>query len=138
MPDTCKWGGGPYAGTILLYLQEVAVNKILSKAEWDSLPDFSILDQGVTDETVDVCEPALLHCMHNPDRFSKFAFRMGKYRYFDMSDLDLTNVRDFATYVALTSNNQGKGGERALATLKETLGGKTWTEYCSEEESTSP
>ena len=27
MPDKCQWGGGPYAGTLLLYLQEIAVNK---------------------------------------------------------------------------------------------------------------
>ena len=130
MPDSCQWGGGPYAGTILLYLQEVAVNKILTRAEWDSLPSSSTLDQGVTEQTVSVCQPALLHCMHNPDRFSKFAFRTGKYRDFDMTNLDLTNVRDYATYVALTANNQGKGGERAMTRLKEELGGKTWTEYC--------
>ena len=30
MPDTCQWGGGPYAGTLLLYLQEIAVNKLVS------------------------------------------------------------------------------------------------------------
>ena len=114
MPNSCQWGGGPYAGTLLLYLQEVAVNMILTQAEWESLPpSISILDQGVTSQTVSVCEPALLHCMHNPDRFSKFAFRTGKYRDFDLADLDLTNVRDFATYVALTANSQGRGGERA-------------------------
>ena len=134
MPDTCQWGGGPYAGTILLYLQEIAVNKILTQAEWDSLsPDSSILDEGVTDETMNVCEPALLHCMHNAERFSKFAFKLGQYRDFDMAGLDLTNVRDYATYVALTANNQGKGGEKALATLKKELGGKTWSEYCFED-----
>ena len=27
LPKTCEWGGGPYAGTMLLYLQEIAVNK---------------------------------------------------------------------------------------------------------------
>ena len=27
LPDFCQWGGGPYAGTLLLYLQEIAVNK---------------------------------------------------------------------------------------------------------------
>ena len=132
MPDTCQWGGGPYAGTMLLYLQEVAVNKILSQAEWDSLPS-GLLDQGVADQARTVCQPALLHCMHNAERFSKFAFKLGQYRDFDMAGLDLTNVRDFATYVALTANNQGKGGEKALATLKKELGGKTWSEYCFEE-----
>ena len=62
MPDTCQWGGGPYAGTMLLYLQEVAVNKILTQAEWDSLPS-GVLDQGVVSTTLSVCQPALLHCM---------------------------------------------------------------------------
>ena len=27
LPSTCGWGGGPYVGTLLLYLQEIAVNK---------------------------------------------------------------------------------------------------------------
>ena len=130
MPDSCQWGGGPYAGTMLLYLQEVAVNKVLSQAEWDSLPS-GLLDQGVADQSRSVCQPALLHCMHNPDLFSKLAFGMGKYRDFDMADLDLTKVRDYATYIALTANSQGKGGEKALERLKLTMAGRSWVEYCS-------
>ena len=27
MPDDCQWGSGPYAGALLLYLQEIAINK---------------------------------------------------------------------------------------------------------------
>ena len=27
MPKDCEWGGGPYAGVLLLYLQEIAINK---------------------------------------------------------------------------------------------------------------
>ena len=27
LPKECSWGYGPYAGTMLLYLQEIAVNK---------------------------------------------------------------------------------------------------------------
>ena len=27
LPDTCQWGGGPYAGTLSMYLQEIAINK---------------------------------------------------------------------------------------------------------------
>ena len=49
IPDSCQWGGGPYAGTLLLYLQEVAVNMILTQAEWDSSP-LGLLDHGVTDK----------------------------------------------------------------------------------------
>ena len=131
MPDSCQWGGGPYAGTMLLYLQEVAVNMILTQAEWDSLPS-GLLDQGVADQSRSVCQPALLHCMHNAELFSKFAFGMGKYIDLDMAELDLTNVRDFATYLALTANSQGKGGERALARLRESLGEKSWAQHCSQ------
>ena len=131
MPDTCQWGGGPYAGTMLLYLQEVAVNMILTQAEWDSLPS-GLLDQGVNDQTRSVCQPALLHCMHNPELFSKLAFEIGKYTDLDMAELDLTKVRDYATYLALTANSQGKGGERALARLRESLGEKSWAQHCSQ------
>ena len=49
-----------------------------------------------------------------------------------MADLDLTKVRDFATYIALTANSQGKGGEAAMARLREKLGEKSWAEYCTE------
>ena len=130
MPDSCQWGGGPYAPTMLLYLQEVAVNMILTQAEWDSLPS-GLLDQGVNDQTRSVCQPALLHCMHNPELFSKLAFEIGKYTDLDMAELDLTVVRDYATYIALTANSQGKGGEKALARLREKLGEKSWAEHCS-------
>ena len=27
LPESCTWGKGPYAGTLLLYLQEISVNK---------------------------------------------------------------------------------------------------------------
>ena len=114
---------------MLLYLQEVAVNKILSQAEWESQPS-GLLDQGVADQKRSVCQPALLHCMHNAELFSKLAFGMGKYVDLDMAELDLTKVRDFATYLALTANSQGRGGERALARLREKLGEKRWAEYC--------
>ena len=131
MPDSCQWGGGPYAGTMLLYLQEVAVNMILTQAEWDSLPS-GLLDQRVADKTRSVCQPALLHCYHHDELFSKFAFGMGKYIDLDMAELDLTKVRDYATYIALTANSQGKGGETALARLRESLGEKSWAQHCSQ------
>ena len=131
MPDSCQWGGGPYAGTMLLYLQEVAVNMILTQAEWDSLPS-GLLDQGVADQSRSVCQPALLHCYHHDRLFSKFAFGMGKYIDLDMAELDLTKVRDYATYLALTANSQGKGGETALARLRESLGENSWAQHCSQ------
>ena len=65
MPDSCQWGGGPYAGTMLLYLQEVAVNMILTQAEWDGLPS-GLLDQRVADQSRSVCQPALLHSLLSP------------------------------------------------------------------------
>ena len=27
LPKECTWGFGPYAGTMLLYLQEIAINR---------------------------------------------------------------------------------------------------------------
>ena len=91
LPPHCQWGGGPYAGTLLLYLQEIAVNHLLTQQEWDSLPP-RLLDQGVRDES-SVCGPALLHCYHHDERFSKFAFARGEYRDLDLSKLDITKVK---------------------------------------------
>ena len=62
LPKECTWGFGPYAGTMLLYLQEIAINRVLSPQEWEALPG-GLLDQGVTDTGRSVCGVALLHCM---------------------------------------------------------------------------
>ena len=81
LPKECTWGFGPYAGTMLLYLQEIAINRcvllpgpaltrpdpapvcrVLSQQEWEGLPG-GLLDQGVTDTGRSVCGVALLHCM---------------------------------------------------------------------------
>ena len=55
---------------------------------------------------------------------------MGKYQDFDMSALDITTVRDFATFKALSSNSQGKNGELVLESFKQKLGNSSWTEFC--------
>ncbi len=31
LPAECQWAGGPYAGTLLLYAQEIAMNRIWTK-----------------------------------------------------------------------------------------------------------
>jgi len=131
IPRECEWGGGPYAGVLLLYLQEIAVNSILAEAEWEALPP-GLLDQGVSDMHRSVCQPALLHCMHNAEPFSKLAFGMGKYREFDMESLDITIARDYATYMALTANNQGRNGNTALERFRTKMGNNSWGELCRE------
>ena len=67
---------------------------------------------------------------HNAERFSKLAFGMGKYKGEDMAGLDITKVRDYATFMALSSSGQGEGGAAALATLQAEMGNRTWTEFC--------
>ena len=46
---------------LLLYMQELAVNRVLTKKEWDELPS-GLFDQGVSSTVTTVCGPALLHC----------------------------------------------------------------------------
>ena len=55
---------------------------------------------------------------------------MGKYQDFDMSALDITTIRDFATFMALSSNSQGKNGELVLESFKQKMGNSSWTEFC--------
>ena len=49
-----------------------------------------------------------------------------------MSSLDITNVRDYATFMALTANNQGRNGEEGIRNLKLKMGNRTWSEFCQE------
>ena len=75
-------------------------------------------------------ECIFLFFRHNAELFSKLAFGMGKYQDFDMSALDITTVRDFATFMALSSNSQGKNGELVLESFKQKMGNSSWTEFC--------
>ena len=43
----CAWSKGIYPGVLLLYMQELAVNRVLTKKEWDELPS-GLIDQGVS------------------------------------------------------------------------------------------
>ena len=71
-----------------------------------------------------------LYFSHNAELFSKNAFSAGSYINKDMAELDMTNERDYATYMALVSSGQGKNSEKMLEKLKTKLGNKTWIEYC--------
>ena len=79
LPEQCTWGKGIYAGTLLLYAQEIAMNVMWSQREYDAM-SYAILDGSCTDEGINICTPAILHARHNADPFSKFAFLGGKYR----------------------------------------------------------
>lgn len=72
----------------------------------------------------------LWYFRHNAELFSKLAFSLGKYENYDMSDLDITTVRDYATFMALTANSQGKNGEVGLHNLKLKMGNSTWSQFC--------
>ena len=72
-----------------------------------------------------------LNSSHNGELFSKNAFSAGKYKTMDMSELNMTNERDYAAYLALMSSGQGKNGDKALANMKQSMGNQTWPEYCS-------
>ena len=63
-----------------------------------------ILDGSCTNEKVDICKSALLHARHNTKPFSKFKFLDGEYREYDMSRLNISKLRDWAIYIALTSS----------------------------------
>jgi hypothetical protein len=68
---------------------------------------------------------------HNDQPFSKFAFLMGKYDKWDMSNLTLTNTRDFPMFMALDSARVGVNRTVAMENFKQTLKGNTFAEYCA-------
>eukprot|EP00045_Choanoeca_perplexa_P010946 m.113861 g.113861 ORF g.113861 m.113861 type:complete len:658 (-) comp15456_c0_seq1:1063-3036(-) len=106
----CEWGSGLHEGVMLLYSQDVAVNHLLSTDEDIRLHPKSQYDAGTTNQ-VHVCSFYMYHIYHGAERFSKFAFQSNTYRNEDMKDYNLTQVRDYISWLALTANNQGKNGE---------------------------
>ena len=69
---------------------------------------------------------------HNAEPFSKFAFGMGKYVGEDMQELNITVIRDYAMFMALSSNNQGRNKNLALENLQKQLGNRSWSEFCKD------
>ena len=51
-----------------------------------------------------------------------------------MAELDMTNTRDYAMFMALTSSNQGKNGNIALENFYKKTENSSWSEYCKENE----
>ena len=71
---------------------------------------------------------------------------MGSYKHEDMSALDITKVRDYVTFMALTSTKQGKNGQEALDRFMEKVkensddgedNDKAWIKFCEKEKSQS-
>ena len=69
---------------------------------------------------------------HNAEPFSKFAFALGKYAEWDMAELDISVIRDYAMFMALSSNNQGRNAKAALDGLNMKKQNLTWPEYCKD------
>jgi len=129
LPTECGWGQGIYAGTLLLYAQEIAMNRMWTQREYDEQTD-TILDGSCQDQDIHVCEPALLHARHNAEHFSKFAFLKGDYSTYDLGSLDITNVRDFSVFMAVSSAGQGVKGDVAWGNYLEKENGKKLSELC--------
>ena len=92
LPDTCKWGRGPYAGTLLMYaqvlllvllllllllmflLQEMALNHMMTEHEYlAARVNGAVLDVTAKESSLTICQAALLHARHNKEVFSKVA-----------------------------------------------------------------
>ena len=120
-PETCEWGGGIYQGTLLLYAQEIAMNKIWTQREYDEQL-YDVLDASCSDPDLHVCKPVLLHARHIDQPFSKFAFLRGEYADYDLATLDITNVRDYAIFMAITSAGQGRNEVEGAKNYKKKVG----------------
>ena len=105
------------------------MNHMWSQRERDSMR-YPVLDGSCTNPTISICTPALLHARHNMDVFSKYTFLKGNYTNYSMEDLDLTNVRDWAMYIALSSADQGQHGDIAWDNFINKTGGRPLREYC--------
>ena len=113
-PDTtdCEWSSGLWEGVMTMYATELAFNHLLHTKSMEAtiIRDRQFFDYPSSGPG-NVCYSKLVHCYHGRERFAKMPFSEGLYRTFDMSQLRMAVTSDFATYMALTSNQQGHGGE---------------------------
>jgi len=129
LPSECKWGHGIYAGTLLLYAQEIAMNRMWTQREYEE-QDHAILDISCEYQDIDICKPVLLHAMHNKKPFSKFAFIDGNYSSYDLGSLDITNVRDFSIFMAVSSAGQGINRDVAWKNFLKKENGTQLSDLC--------
>lgn len=129
LPADCEWGQGIYAGTLLLYAQEIAMNRLWTQREYDEQKT-AVLDASCTDGNIHICQVALMHARHNAEPFSKFTFLRGEYLKRDMSKIDITNVRDYAMYMSIASAGQGVNTSQALKNYKTKSGGVPLVDLC--------
>jgi hypothetical protein len=62
--------------------------------------------------------------------FSKFAFMKGNYSMFNLAELDITNTRDYAMFMAIVSAGQGVGAQEAYAAYTKRVDGTPLYQLC--------
>ena len=129
LPKSCQWDFGIYPGTLLLYAQEIAMNKIWTQREYDE-QQYAVLDISCTDKEIHICDPVLLHAWHTYEPFSKFFFLNGSYKDWDLGTLDITNARDYSMYMAISSAGQGRNQDQALRSYQEKEKGVLLHQLC--------
>ncbi|EDQ92767.1 uncharacterized protein MONBRDRAFT_4769 [Monosiga brevicollis MX1] len=114
----CGWTSeGLHEGVLLLYSQEMAVNHLYGIKQKLSFHQWTSMDVP-TIEPHPVCRAYMLHVYHGAERFSKFRLSDGTYRDLDVTDYDLTIIRDYATWLALLAAGQGQNLDKPLAKLR--------------------
>jgi hypothetical protein len=94
-----KW----WRGVTLLYAAELAINDMLNASEFVSLRDridYESTSGAALDANGGIPH---IHCWHTEERFSKIKFKDGLYTpdKFNETDLDITIVRDYCTWIAV-------------------------------------
>ena len=74
-------------GVLLLYGQHLGLNHLVATEEIRMIIGNNLLDQSSTEKSIEYVRNGIrlnLHCWHTDERFSKFAFKAGKYNQTDL------------------------------------------------------
>jgi hypothetical protein len=91
-------------GVLLLYGQHLALNHLVGINQIRVIIGHDLLDQSTTDKSPEYIRNGIrlnLHCWHTDERFSKFAFKLGRY-----NQTDLEKYRNDKTAQAYVSEKQ--------------------------------
>ena len=125
LPLQCQRGRGPFPGHVTRYAENIALNALLTESQY--LASHQYFRQGnSSDPHLDLCSLGLLDTRE--DREVRAVLEcQGRFRKYDMTQLDISTARGWSLYTALTSTEQGVGAP----TQSGQLNGTSPLDFCS-------
>ena len=111
LPRQCQRGRGPYPGHLASYAENIALNALLTESQY--LASLRHFQQGNSSQPhLNICSLALLDTREDREAGAVLESQ-GRFRDFNLTQLELSTARGWSLYTALTSSHQGLGAPQS-------------------------